>query len=244
MTINQIIPDHFKAFSEKNKDFPEKVLELLHDLLITADRKALDKDAIEKISLFCNVKKESVIPSMNASSIYEVPSLYSDAGLDIALLNHLKLDIAKHSLDLKPWKKVINKVKNPQINIKIGVVGKYTNLKDSYKSLNEALVHGGIANNVNVKINWINAEELNNNKILKELCNVDGILIPGGFGYRGIEGKISAIKFAREKKIPFFGICLGMQLSVIEIAVLIEFVILSPYKITKPLAFRAARPKV
>ena len=217
------VPFLSSAGELKTKPTQHSVKELLNagiqpDIIMCRCEKKIDKDAIEKISLFCNVKKESVIPSMNASSIYEVPSLYSDAGLDIALLNHLKLDIAKHSLDLKPWKKVINKVKNPQINIKIGVVGKYTNLKDSYKSLNEALVHGGIANNVNVKINWINAEELNNNKILKELCNVDGILIPGGFGYRGIEGKISAIKFAREKKIPFFGICLGMQLSVIEIA--------------------------
>ena len=136
----------------------------------------------------------------------------------MALLNHLNINIKNHPLDLKPWRKVINKIKKQKGIVKIGVVGKYTNLKDSYKSLNEALIHGGISNKVNVVINWINAEKLKSTKIIKELKQVDGILIPGGFGYRGVEGKINAIKFARENNIPFFGICLGMQLAVIEIA--------------------------
>ncbi len=180
--------------------------------------KKIEKEALEKISLFCNVKKEFVIPALNSLSIYEVPSLYSKAGLDLALLNHLNINTKKYPLDLKPWRKVLNKIKSQRGIVKIGVVGKYTNLKDSYKSLNEALMHGGISNKVKVVIKWINAEKLKSRKIIQELKEVDGILIPGGFGYRGVEGKINAIKFARENKVPFFGICLGMQLAVIEIA--------------------------
>ena len=119
---------------------------------------------------------------------------------------------------MKDWKRLTNKINNLKNTVSVGIVGKYTNLKDSYKSLIEALTHGGIENNVKVDIQWINAEKIEANELISELQNVDGILIPGGFGYRGIEGKIEAIKFAREKNIPFFGICLGMQLSVIEIS--------------------------
>jgi len=207
----------------KTKPTQHSVKELLNagiqpDIIMCRCEKQIDKEAIEKISLFCNVKKEAVIPALDASSVYEVPSLYCKAGLDISLLNHFEYDIEQYSLSLEPWSKVLDKIKNSISQVKIAVVGKYTNFKDSYKSLTEALVHGGIANNVKVKINWINSEELDNNKIIKELNEVDGILIPGGFGYRGIEGKINAIKYAREQKIPFFGICLGMQLAVVEIA--------------------------
>ena len=217
------VPFLSSAGELKTKPTQHSVKELLNagiqpDIIMCRCEKQINQDALEKISLFCNVKKEDVIPALNSSSIYEVPSSYYEAGLDTSLLNHLGYHINQYPLDLDPWKKVISKINNPIFKVTIGVVGKYMNLKDSYKSLNEALIHGGIANSAYVDIHWINSEELDTKKILKKLQKVDGILIPGGFGYRGIEGKISAIKYARENNIPFFGICLGMQLAVIEIA--------------------------
>ena len=217
------VPFLSSAGELKTKPTQHSVKELLNagiqpDIIMCRCEKQINQDALEKISLFCNVKKEDVIPALNSSSIYEVPSSYYEAGLDTSLLNHLGYNINQYPLDLDPWKKVISKINNPTSKVTIGVVGKYMNLKDSYKSLNEALIHGGIANSAYVDIHWINSEELDTKKILKELQKVDGILIPGGFGYRGIEGKINAIKYARENNIPFFGICLGMQLAVIEIA--------------------------
>ena len=145
------------------------------------------------------LKKDSVIPALNAESIYEVPSIYSKVGLDKVLLEHLGYNATEYPVDLKAWESLINKINNLQKKVTIGVVGKYTNLKDSYKSLIEALTHGGIENNVKVKIEWINAEKIETDQLINDLKNVDGILIPGGFGYRGIEGKIQAINFAREK---------------------------------------------
>ena len=217
------VPFLSSAGELKTKPTQHSVKELLNsgiqpDIIMCRCEKQINQDALEKISLFCNVKKEDVIPALNSSSIYEVPSSYYEAGLDTSLLNHLGYNINQYPLDIDPWKKVISKINNPISKVTIGVVGKYMNLKDSYKSLNEALIHGGIANSAYVDIHWINSEELDTKKILKELQKVDGILIPGGFGYRGIEGKINAIKYARENNIPFFGICLGMQLAVIEIA--------------------------
>ena len=217
------VPFLSSAGELKTKPTQHSVKELLNagiqpDIIMCRCEKQINQEALEKISLFCNVKKEDVIPALNSSSIYEVPSSYYEAGLDTSLLNHLGYNINQYPLDLDPWKKVISKINNPTSKVTIGVVGKYMNLKDSYKSLNEALIHGGIANSAYVDIHWINSEELDTKKILKELQKVDGILIPGGFGYRGIEGKINAIKYARENNIPFFGICLGMQLAVIEIA--------------------------
>ena len=180
--------------------------------------KKIDDDSIKKISLFCNVKKENVIPALNADSIYEVPSLYYKAGLDKALLRELNYNEKKYPLNLLPWNNVVRKVKKTNNEVTIGIVGKYTDLKDSYKSLVEALVHGGLYNKSSVNIKWLNSEKLKKHKIIKELKNVNGVLVPGGFGERGIEGKLTAIKFARENNIPFFGICLGMQLAVIEIS--------------------------
>ena len=147
-----------------------------------------------------------------------MPSIYSKVGLYKVLLEHLGYNPTEYPLNLKAWENLINKINNLQKEVIIGVVGKYTNLKDSYKSLIEALTHGGIENNVKVNIEWINAEKIETNQLINELKDVDGILIPGGFGYRGVEGKIQAIKFARENDVPFFGICLGMQLSVVEIS--------------------------
>jgi len=217
------VPYLSSAGELKTKPTQHSVKELLNsgiqpDIIMCRCEKEINEESLEKISQFCNVKKDSVIPALNANSIYEVPSIYSKAGLDNVLLEHLGYDTSNHPLNLQPWEQLINKINNLHKEVTIGVVGKYTNLKDSYKSLIEALTHGGIENNVKVKIEWINAEKIEPNQLIKELKTVDGILIPGGFGYRGVEGKIQAIKFARENDIPFFGICLGMQLSVIEIA--------------------------
>ena len=217
------VPYISSAGELKTKPTQHSVKELLNagiqpDIIMCRCEKSIDQEALKKISLFCNVKKENVIPAMNANSIYEVPSLYCKAGLDTALLNELGYDHKKYPLKLSAWDEVVKKFKNTTNDVTIGVVGKYTDLKDSYKSLNEALIHGGLSNESSVSINWINSERLKNNEIKNELTKVDGILVPGGFGERGIDGKLCSITFARDNDIPYFGICLGMQLAVIEIA--------------------------
>ena len=217
------VPFISSADELKTKPTQHSVKELLNagiqpDIIMCRCEKEIDQEALNKISLFCNVKNSNVIPALNASSIYEVPSLYSKAGLDKVLLQELGYNETKHSLDLLAWNNVVKKINNTSSKVTVGVVGKYTDLKDSYKSLNEALIHGGFQNNTKVDIEWINSEKLSEEDILNKLSKVQGILVPGGFGNRGIDGKISSIKFAREKNIPFFGICLGMQLAVIEIA--------------------------
>ena len=217
------VPYITSAGELKTKPTQHSVKELLNagiqpDIIMCRCEKSIDQEALKKISLFCNVKKENVIPAMNANSIYEVPSLYCKAGLDTALLNELGYDHKKYPLKLSAWDEVVKKFKNTTNDVTIGVVGKYTDLKDSYKSLNEALIHGGLSNESSVSINWINSERLKNNEIRNELTKVHGILVPGGFGERGIDGKLCSITFARENDIPYFGICLGMQLAVIEIA--------------------------
>ena len=217
------VPYISSADELKTKPTQHSVKELLNagiqpDIIMCRCEKSIDQEALKKISLFCNVKIENVIPAMNANSIYEVPSLYCKAGLDTALLNELGYDHKKYPLKLSAWDEVVKKFKNTTNEVTIGVVGKYTDLKDSYKSLNEALIHGGLSNESSVSINWINSERLKNNEIRNELTKVHGILVPGGFGERGIDGKLCSITFARENDIPYFGICLGMQLAVIEIA--------------------------
>jgi CTP synthase len=161
------------------------------DIIMCRCERTINIEAINKISLFCNVKNSNVIPALNANSIYEVPYLYYKAGLDKALLNELGYDEKKYPVNLSVWNKVVKKINNTKREISIGVVGKYTDLKDSYKSLNEALVHGGLSNQAKVNIKWINSEKLTQKDILKELSNVQGILVPGGFGDRGISGKIT-----------------------------------------------------
>ena len=217
------VPYISSADELKTKPTQHSVKELLNagiqpDIIMCRCEKSIDQEALKKISLFCNVKIENVIPAMNANSIYEVPSLYCKAGLDTALLNELGYDHKKYPLKLSAWDEVVKKFKNTTNEVTIGVVGKYTDLKDSYKSLNEALIHGGLSNESSVSINWINSERLKNKEIRNELTKVHGILVPGGFGERGIDGKLCSITFARENDIPYFGICLGMQLAVIEIA--------------------------
>ena len=217
------VPYLSSADELKTKPTQHSVKELLNagiqpDIIMCRCERNIDQEALKKISLFCNVKKENVIPALNAKSIYEVPSLYYKAGLDKALLNELNYDEKKYPLSLIAWDKVVKKFNNTSNDVLIGVVGKYTDLKDSYKSLNEALIHGGLYNDTSINIKWINSERLKGNEIINELKDVNAILVPGGFGGRGIDGKIRSIRFARENNIPFFGICLGMQLAVIEIA--------------------------
>ncbi len=184
-------------------------------LLCRADR-PIDDDERRKIALFCNIDEEKVIPALDVSSIYEVPLSYHAEGLDHQVMDVFGIkDIA--NLDLSIWERIIRRIKEPEGEVKIAIVGKYTNLADSYKSLNEALIHGGIANKVKVKLKFIEAETLEEGN-MDDLRGVHGILVPGGFGKRGTEGKIAAVKYAREHKIPYFGICLGMQMAIIEAA--------------------------
>ena len=190
---------------------------IIPDVLICRTEKPLSDSVKEKISLFCNVKKEAVIESPDMESIYQIPLVFKKQILDEIILSHFKL-ICKFS-DLKEWGlDVVDRVLNPKHKVTVAIVGKYIELQDAYKSIYEALIHAGIYNNTKVEVKKIDSENLEKGNIEKILKDVSGILIPGGFGYRGIEGKIEAIKFARCNKIPFLGLCLGMQCAVIEFA--------------------------
>ncbi len=187
------------------------------DILLCRTEKRLSKDLKAKIGLFCNVDPEAVIEARDVASIYEVPLMFKEQGLDRVICKGLNLDY--RAGDLNEWRRdVVEKILHPKHSVKIAVVGKYIQLQDAYKSIYEALVHGGIANDAEVIIKRVSAERLDKGKPEKYLRDVDGVLVPGGFGYRGIEGKIKAVQYAREKKIPYFGICLGMQCAVIEFA--------------------------
>ncbi len=187
-------------------------------LLCRADREVPEAE-LRKIALFCNIDENKVIPALDASSIYEVPLTYHKVGLDTQVLDAFGLDTSVEP-DLSKWERIVDRIKAPEIEVTIGVVGKYTNLADSYKSLNEALTHGGIANKARVKIKFVEATLFDGSAddIAHELQGVNGILVPGGFGERGAEGKIKAAQYAREKKIPYFGICFGLQMAVLEAA--------------------------
>ena len=169
-----------------------------------------------KIALYCNIEKEAVITAKDVESIYEVPIVFNKEGLDNKIVE--KLNIWTRSPNLSAWEEIVRKVKEPKGSVNIAVVGKYVTLKESYKSLNEALTHAGIANDCRVNLHYVDSEDIEKGDIKDILAGADGILVPGGFGSRGVEGKISAIRYARENNIPFFGICLGMQLAVIEFA--------------------------
>jgi|TARA_B100001964_G_scaffold243784_1_gene322871 CTP synthase len=187
------------------------------DILLCRTEQKLAKNLKEKIALFCNVEVDSVITAMDVKSIYEVPSSLKEEGLPKIILS--KLGITAKGPDLGAWDKVVKILDKPKSGeVDIAVVGKYIDLQDSYKSLTEALIHGGIGNDVGVNIHWLDAGTLENDADLGDLKRYDGILVPGGFGERGIEGKINAIQYARENKVPFFGICLGMHCAVIEFA--------------------------
>jgi len=186
------------------------------DILICRTDRVLSQSIKRKIALHCNLDIDAVISARDVESIYEVPVVLNEEGMDCLAVKKLNLDTKEP--DLSTWANVIKKFKEPADVVSIAIVGKYVGLKDSYKSLTEALIHGGIANNVKVEIQWIEAEEIEKSGADRHLADVDGILIPGGFGERGIEGKVDAVTYARKKKIPFLGICLGMQCAVIEFA--------------------------
>lgn len=187
------------------------------DILVCRTEHELSDDLRQKLALFCNVKREAVIQSIDASTIYEVPSLMLKEGLDVVALKKLALP-EKSSPDLTLWNEFLHRLKNPKQTINVGLVGKYVELQDSYKSILEAFIHAGAANEVKVNVISIHSEFTNAENISEKLNGIDGILVAPGFGERGIEGKIETVRYAREKGIPFFGICLGMQMAVIEYA--------------------------
>ncbi|CDX24259.1 CTP synthase [Mesorhizobium sp. WSM4935] len=185
-------------------------------LLVRADR-PIPKEERRKLSLFCNVRESAVIQALDVSHIYDVPMAYHKEGLDSEVLAAFGIDPAPKPR-MEPWQALSNRIHNPEGEVTIAIVGKYTGLKDAYKSLIEALSHGGLANRVKVKLDWIESEIFEKEDPTPWLEKVHGILVPGGFGERGSEGKILAAKFARERKVPYFGICFGMQMACIEAA--------------------------
>ena len=187
------------------------------NIIICRSEKEIPKDEKRKISLFCNVDPENVIQSVDVSSIYEVPIKYSEEKLDKKILNIFNLK-EKNKVNLKIWKDIVKKINSKKEKISIGIVGKYVDLKDAYKSLDEALIHGGLSNDVEVNSEWVDSTKINKKNVDKILKKYSAILIPGGFGARGTEGKIEAIAYARKYKVPFFGICFGMQMAIIESA--------------------------
>jgi CTP synthase len=187
---------------------------IMADILVCRTEHELPKDLRRKLALFCNVREEAVIQSIDASTIYDVPNLMLEQGLDKVVLK--KLNLTSDKPDLSLWNKFLSRHKNPKSEVRIGLIGKYVELQDSYKSILEAFIHAGAANEVKVTVESIHSEHLNDNNAKLKLSHLDGVLVAPGFGERGIEGKINAIKYVREQQIPFLGICLGMQMAVIE----------------------------
>lgn len=224
MFIHLTLVPYLKSAGElKTKPTQHSVKELQSvgiqpDMILCRCEQDIPADQRRKIALFCNVPVDNVISAPDVSTIYDVPISYHERGMDRQLARHFQLDKSDDDLDLERWSHIVDRVKNPEGEVTIAVVGKYTNLLDSYKSLAEALAHGGIANNVHVNMNWIDSEIFESEDALHHLSDVEGVLVPGGFGERGAEGKIAAVKFAREHNVPYFGICFGMQMAVIEAA--------------------------
>jgi CTP synthase len=217
-----LIPYLSAAGELKTKPTQHSVKTLLEygvqpDVLVCRTEHPLHADLRRKIALFCNVSTEAVIESIDASSIYDVPLIMRDEQLDVVVLKKMGIQ-ADTQADLSEWEKFNRRLHHPEATVHIGLVGKYIELKDSYKSIIESFIHAGVYNNVKVQIHWIHSEELNEKNTSSKLKNLHGILVAPGFGNRGIEGKIQAIRFARENHIPFLGICLGMQCAVIEFA--------------------------
>lgn len=205
----------------KSKPTQHSVKQLLSlgiqpNMIVCRTEMEIPKDICEKLSLFCNIRKEDIIPNMTAPSLYEVPLMLETEGLADCVCHHLGLEVRKPNLT--EWKDMVEKQKNAHKEVTIGLVGKYVALQDAYLSVAESLRHGGIPNDAKVSILWINSEEITPENVKDMLCMCDGIIVPGGFGDRGIEGMIEAIRYARENKIPLFGICLGMQMAVVEFA--------------------------
>jgi CTP synthase len=209
----------------KTKPTQHSVKELLSigiqpDILLCRTDRFLSKELKSKIALFCNVEDEAVITAKDVASIYEVPLVFAREGVDTLVLRYLRIDSKQP--DLARWEELMHRVYNPKDEVHIGIVGKYVEYEDSYKSLKEALVHGAVAHNLKLNLTWVEAEGLEskdgNRDYETQLEGFDGILVPGGFGKRGIEGMLNGIRYAREKKVPYFGICLGMQTACIEFA--------------------------
>jgi len=205
----------------KSKPTQHSVKELLSvgiqpDIIMARSEYPVPDDILRKISLFCNIKPENVIPNLTAPILYEVPLMLETEGLGRVVCSHLGLDDV--APDLTEWSTMVERAKNAEGHVKVALVGKYVALHDAYLSVVEALTHGGIENDVRVDIMWVDSELVDDGNAAEHLSGCDAILVPGGFGDRGINGKISAVRFARERKIPFFGICLGMQMAVVEFA--------------------------
>jgi CTP synthase len=189
------------------------------DILLCRSETPLSSDVREKIALFCNVPTEAVIAATDVSSIYEVPGVFHDGGLDDLVVNMLGLpDKSIRPADLSAWNEFVRRVTRPEKQCEIAIVGKYTHVRDAYKSIIESFVHAGAANRARVNLRWVESTDVESRGPAAALGDVDGILVPGGFGERGIEGKIAAVQFAREKSVPYFGLCLGMQVATIEFA--------------------------
>jgi CTP synthase len=218
-----LVPFIAAAQELKTKPTQHSVKELLSigiqpDILLCRTDRFLSKEIKSKIALFCNVEEEAVVTAKDVASIYEVPLVFSHEGVDSLVLRYLRLEARER--DLKNWEEVVHRVYNPKAEVTIGIVGKYVEYEDSYKSLKEALVHGALAHNLKLNLNWIEAEglEAGDRTYEEQLADYDGLLVPGGFGKRGIEGMLIAIRYARENKVPYFGICLGMQTACVEFA--------------------------
>ena len=189
------------------------------DILLCRSDRPLSSDLRRKIALFCNVQENAVISALDVPTIYEVPLAFHDQGLDDLIVNDLQLSEKFPSSDLKRWRELVSTIKDPTGgSVRVAIVGKYVELEDSYKSLREALTHAGVANNLRVNVTWLESENLMRDDYENELQDFDAILVPGGFGKRGISGMLRAIKYARKSKTPYFGICLGMQTACIEFA--------------------------
>ncbi|MFD2117530.1 CTP synthase [Paenibacillus yanchengensis] len=222
MYIHVTLIPYLKAAGEvKTKPTQHSVKELRSigiqpNVIVCRTEHPLAEDLKKKIGLFCDIDEKAVVECRDASTLYEIPLMLRDEGLDELAVNHLKL--LAGPADMTEWEAMVERVKTPHRTIEVAIVGKYVELHDAYLSIVESLGHAGIATDAEVLIRWINAEQLNEGNIKEQLDGIHGILVPGGFGDRGIEGKVLAVQYARENKIPFFGICLGMQMAVIEFA--------------------------
>src|SRR6195256_1064124 len=218
-----LVPFIAAAQELKTKPTQHSVKELLNigiqpDILLCRTDRFLSKEIKAKIALFCNVEEEAVIKAKDVASVYEVPIVFAKEGVDSLVLRYLHKEARER--DLARWEDIVHKVYNPKADVTIAIVGKYVEYEDSYKSLKEALIHGALAHNLKLQLNWVEAEGLESGQraCAEQLADYDGILVPGGLGKGGIEGMLPAIRYAREKKIPYFGICLGMQTACIEFA--------------------------
>jgi CTP synthase len=218
-----LVPFIAAAGEVKTKPTQHSVRELMQlgiqpDILICRTERALSDDVKRKISLFCNVEFGAVVESRDVQTIYQIPLVFHEQGADERVMHRLGL-LGRRSPDLTAWRKLVQRIVAPPRRVRIAVVGKYTEFIDSYKSVQEALIHGGIANNVGVDISWLSSDTFSSPERTREvLADFDGLLVPGGFGVRGVEGMVEAIRYARESGLPFFGICLGMQVAIVEFA--------------------------